>query len=184
MLHSYTVQLYFNPRSRVGNDSLYTSVLHIIAYFNPRSRVGNDAESMKKIMDEIIFQSTFPRGERRKNTFDLPDRKRISIHVPAWGTTRLSQASEDGVHISIHVPAWGTTAADAKKTGDELFQSTFPRGERQQILTIFRLYFCIGITNLHFTSLLLSEFFILFISFVRFFKFFMVRVSLGFSVCF
>ena len=134
MLHSYTVQLYFNPRSRVGNDRLYTSVLHIIAYFNPRSRVGNDAESMKKIMDEIIFQSTFPRGERRKNTFDLPDRKRISIHVPAWGTTRLSQASEDGVHISIHVPAWGTTAADAKKTGDELFQSTFPRGERRDQL--------------------------------------------------
>ena len=35
------------------------------------------------------------------------------------------------VYISIHVPSWGTTT-DSKylTSGDYLFQSTFPRGER------------------------------------------------------
>ena len=77
------------------------------------------------------FQSTFPRGERREigKTVFLT---RISIHVPAWGTTFFntcytlivsnfnprSRVGNDGkwvegyyykMSISIHVPAWGTT---------------------------------------------------------------------------
>lgn len=108
-------------------------------------------------------------------------------------TLALRRANEGGLaNILDYIPdnvtllpnTSGARNAEEAVRIARLFQSTFPRGERQQILTIFRLYFCIGITNLHFTSLLLSEFFILFISFVRFFKFFMVRVSLGFSVCF
>ena len=63
-----------------------------------------------------------------------PDDMKISIHVPAWGTTKDGQSissdeefqstfprgerpplppDEDGVEdISIHVPAWGTTPLD------------------------------------------------------------------------
>ena len=36
----------------------------------------------------------------------------ISIHVPAWGTTNVSNSSSFVVVISIHVPAWGTTLVD------------------------------------------------------------------------
>ena len=34
--------------------------------------------------------------------------------------------------ISIHVPSWGTTAMNDPELDEQAFQSTFPRGERQQ----------------------------------------------------
>ena len=34
-------------------------------YFNPRSRVGNDQWNLPGVSREKAFQSTFPRGERR-----------------------------------------------------------------------------------------------------------------------
>ena len=40
--------------------------------------------------------------------------------------------------ISIHVPAWGTTEAFEDAGITAIFQSTFPRGERQlEVLTVF-----------------------------------------------
>ena len=57
-----------------------------LCYFNPRSRVGNDAG-----------------GKAGDQTGT------ISIHVPAWGTTRQEYNDLKGKYISIHVPAWGTT---------------------------------------------------------------------------
>ena len=35
----------FNPRSRVGNDGLFSEKLSVLPNFNPRSRVGNDISS-------------------------------------------------------------------------------------------------------------------------------------------
>ena len=121
-----------------------------------------------------IFQSTFPRGERPKVSIksgqgvDFNPRSRvgndhkqvfcssylsISIHVPAWGTTRCtrccrrctsyfnprSRVGNDQIWIldqllltiSIHVPAWGTTDFSGVDSTDPTFQSTFPRGERR-----------------------------------------------------
>ena len=37
----------------------------------------------------------------------------ISIHVPAWGTTRVFEVTNLTIEISIHVPAWGTTSGKA-----------------------------------------------------------------------
>ena len=79
-----------------------------------------------------VFQSTFPRGERRFGVLFTDVITMISIHVPAWGTTSSSvnvifshidfnPRSRVGndlanryyrwclLYISIHVPAWGTT---------------------------------------------------------------------------
>ena len=36
--------------------------------------------------------------------------EKISIHVPAWGTTIICTWDFSDIRISIHVPAWGTTA--------------------------------------------------------------------------
>ena len=55
---------YFNPRSRVGNDTARKHFQSCVDYFNPRSRVGNDVISNPLLKGVII-----------------------SIHVPAWGTT-------------------------------------------------------------------------------------------------
>ena len=99
----------------------------------------------------MLFQSTFPRGERPFHDQYLKIATNISIHVPAWGTTRCSCIPCSCTHfnprsrvgndsfsdkkmrelfISIHVPAWGTTTVQCEIQGSEKFQSTFPRGER------------------------------------------------------
>ena len=57
-----------------------------LVYFNPRSRVGNDQSACCSVSGQ-----------------------RISIHVPAWGTTVSGLNNSTGNWISIHVPAWGTT---------------------------------------------------------------------------
>ena len=85
-INTYTISQDFNPRSRVGNDACPGICIPVRFYFNPRSRVGNDNSSpFRQIMLEVI-----------------------SIHVPAWGTTRIVAVRS----ISV------------------VFQSTFPRGER------------------------------------------------------
>ena len=120
----------FNPRSLVGNDMGSMDRSLCLFYFNPRSLVGNDMGQIKcDLLDDIsihvpswgttiayrssmvrwIFQSTFPRGERRENVPDLSSSGMISIHVPSWGTTALLPASPLSWTISIHVPSWGTT---------------------------------------------------------------------------
>ena len=97
----------FNPRSRVGNDASQSLSPMLILHFNPRSRVGNDW-NLRAIVSYV----------------------RISIHVPAWGTTEdcwiimiqwyfnprsrvgndfFDSLFENFSIISIHVPAWGTT---------------------------------------------------------------------------
>ena len=55
--------------------------------FNPRSRVGNDLPFFPIILVSSEFQSTFPRGERQTGYCFMGRRYKISIHVPAWGTT-------------------------------------------------------------------------------------------------
>ena len=105
---------------------------------------------------ERIFQSTFPRGERRRGcTYagtdsyfnprsrvgnDVPVMQRhigfqISIHVPAWGTTLRAVIISLTETISIHVPAWGTTKQSLNLLSFPAFQSTFPRGERRTRLS-------------------------------------------------
>ena len=63
---------HFNPRSRVGNDNSLFRFMVSYPYFNPRSRVGND-----------LFRNCMC-------AFDI-----ISIHVPAWGTTKWQSAKRN-----------------------------------------------------------------------------------------
>ena len=81
------------------------------------------------------FQSTFPRGERRHitrmqlTTLHFNPRSRV-------GNDEQAEARQWQHAISIHVPSWGTTACTSIETGVDLFQSTFPRGERRQLRKI------------------------------------------------
>ena len=109
-----------------------------------------------------IFQSTFPRGERRYFLISISFFRFISIHVPAWGTTEY----------------WEIQSASTK------FQSTFPRGERLQISTIFHLYICISSTNSHFSITSFCIFYLIHFFLICFFQLFMVRIFWGFSVYF
>ena len=121
----------FNPRSLVGNDYCIRPYLPGFFHFNPRSLVGNDVHPLHYQVRHKLFQSTFPRGERRfwvgpgpePDNFNprslvgnddavvhVADRDAISIHVPSWGTTALGRIVAIRTEISIHVPSWGTTS--------------------------------------------------------------------------
>ena len=111
--------------------------------FNPRSRKGNDRVHV--VIHFPVFQSTFPQGERPAVQAQAALFARVSIHVPARGTTFSYRRSPSGVYVSIHVPARGTTfsympdfvivsihvpARGTTCIQFGLFQSTFPQGER------------------------------------------------------
>ena len=145
---------HFNPRSRVGNDckpdnganktmisihvpawgttgadgkSSYTWIFQSTFPRGERREIWDNSHS-----DCSEFQSTFPRGERRERMVHRVFREhQISIHVPAWGTTVVHSTYLDLGIISIHVPAWGTTDTPPILKANGEFQSTFPRGERR-----------------------------------------------------
>ena len=99
----------FNPRSREGSDSIQRHTDIHPVYFNPRSREGSDYSRLRLAAWCQSFQSTLPRGERRKN-FDMSKRvDKISIHAPARGATLISAPGWSHKAISIHAPARGAT---------------------------------------------------------------------------
>ena len=98
----------FNPRSREGNDgSLYSFELRWRC-FNPRSREGNDGRLSRCYMIRGLFQSTFPRGERR--------RFRVLQQGQMCFNPRSREGNDYGQFLIIR--------------HNKVFQSTFPRGER------------------------------------------------------
>ena len=117
----------FNPRSRVGNDSIRAYIPCISIDFNPRSCVGNDGIDTWKRVIEHIFQSTFPRGERLASERHLRlflyfnPRSRVgNDHSSLFrikksvnfnprsrvGNDRQEYDDLKAKCISIHVPAW------------------------------------------------------------------------------
>ncbi|EET62049.1 hypothetical protein BRYFOR_05712 [Marvinbryantia formatexigens DSM 14469] len=141
----------FNPRSREGSDTARKIHMPPVMDFNPRSREGSDrlatlanatadisihapargatGQSPEHVV-VFIFQSTLPRGERRKclllmgsvGNFNPRSREGsdlsapykyqrlvISIHAPARGATTNSSKSIHVASISIHAPARGAT---------------------------------------------------------------------------
>ena len=91
---------------------------------------GATARSASSATSMVIFQSTLPRGERRRSCllcsgqmyFNPRSREGsddaasqsclmflISIHAPARGATVIFSCSVNGSDISIHAPARGAT---------------------------------------------------------------------------
>ena len=108
----------------------------------------------------LLFQSTFPRRERRSSA---------SLHYIL-------------MLISIHVPTKGTTDIEVSYIADTKFQSTFPRRERQHFSTIFPKILLLNITILHSSLVFSYRKNIKFIFFIHFCAFFLVRISLDFHV--
>ena len=103
----------FNPRSRMGSDTLHARAGSVRAGFNPRSRMGSDDA----------------------DGWHLEYRERVSIHAPAWGATGPRGRNRDRAGVSIHAPAWGATIIPLMHaTAKVLFQSTLPHGERLEAI--------------------------------------------------
>ena len=101
--------IHFNPRSLVGNDYIPVGTYTIVEISIHVPSWGTTIFTRRQ-PPCILFQSTFPRGERRQLRKILHKTKQISIHVPSWGTTQC--------------------LANTRRM--RLFQSTFPRGERPE----------------------------------------------------
>ena len=99
----------FNPRPRVGGDSVMVILWNGRKCFNPRPRVGGDADSGRGASRAGEFQSTPPRGGRPARQYAADFTRAVSIHAPAWGATEHPVLAGDGIHVSIHAPAWGAT---------------------------------------------------------------------------
>ena len=80
------------------------------------------------------FQSTLPRGERLSYTGMQILSPAVSIHAPARGATDQTLDKQVRGLVSIHAPARGATPSCACGPffNHRQFQSTLPRGERQQ----------------------------------------------------
>ena len=126
------IHIGFNPRTRVGCDTVEVSDMKSLTCFNPRTRVGCDLHQLWLPLMAGMFQSTHPRGVRPMSVWLALTDRRVSIHAPAWGATpafsraivRLPQFQSThprGVRlvdirpmtkadlVSIHAPAWGAT---------------------------------------------------------------------------
>ena len=125
----------FNPRARVGRDGGAPCEALAGRSFNPRARVGRDlgVPARRPLIRRVSihapawgatripggsatinigFQSTRPRGARRRQACRKGHLARVSIHAPAWGATGRWSVCHGGSGVSIHAPAWGATMHD------------------------------------------------------------------------
>ena len=122
----------FNPRAREGRDNkgLFRDIQ--MTRFNPRAREGRDLRATKGLQADCKFQSTRPRGARLRDREPAGIDIVVSIHAPARGATCQAVLYSRTVSVSIHAPARGATGNCAIVLVDNWFQSTRPRGARQQ----------------------------------------------------
>ena len=81
----------------------------------------------------IPFQSTLPRGERRKRAGIRTNDINISIHAPTRGATSDCGGIPVGVVISIHAPTRGATTDKGLSTIEEVISIHAPtRGATYQ----------------------------------------------------
>ena len=80
----------------------------ITANFNPRSREGSDERTAGIVKATDIFQSTLPRGERRRWELTMPDWHYFNPRSRE-GSDGAVTAYAGSDMISIHAPARGAT---------------------------------------------------------------------------
>ena len=133
---------YFNPRSLVGNDILQICSLRRCHIFQSTFPRGERRRWYRENDRPSQFQSTFPRGERQSGPSFVSTSNAISIHVPSWGTTPSTAWL---TNMSMYFNPRSLVGNDAgTQMADSLvweFQSTFPRGERRQIFTNILCFF-------------------------------------------
>ena len=116
----------------VGNDLISIDTGDFVLFQSSFPR-GERPSSSTRIPFLSQFQSTFPRGERRSKRSDsdyftdFNPRSRV-------GNDSINRSYRLRYIISIHVPAWGTTKMRDMLLKMHTFQSTFPRGERPIML--------------------------------------------------
>ena len=104
-------QIYFNPRSRVGSDTLERSgCLQYCVFQSTLPRGERLWASWASIFFPSQFQSTLPRGERRQTSTDFRQKNQLSAQVCNAFTIK------NRAHIKIQV-------VNTHKYGCEIFRN-------------------------------------------------------------
>ena len=108
----------FNPRSHAGSDSsiLATAKAGDVSIHAPTR--GATLRPLNNAIKALQFQSTLPRGERRRRRNRDGSRVCVSIHAPTRGATLARGARPEMVCVSIHAPTRGATSAQAEAVPD------------------------------------------------------------------
>ena len=77
--------------------------------FNPRARVGRDTLELMHAQVEAEFQSTRPRGARHYARNLAPVRSQFQSTRPRGARPRVQAGVTLRILVSIHAPAWGAT---------------------------------------------------------------------------
>ena len=104
----------FNPRPRVGGDSMRSAWTGKRCHFNPRPRVGGDRTLCRKRFSDCISIHAPAWGATVLAARHLC-KHLISIHAPAWGATSVDCEADREAIISIHAPAWGATTTQSSE---------------------------------------------------------------------
>ena len=100
----------FNPHSHEGSDIAKIFLVCIFIFcFNPHSHEGSDYSPNFHHAEQSVFQSTLPRGERRKYVFHSDFLCIVSIHTPTRGATIICSHRFSFLGVSIHTPTRGAT---------------------------------------------------------------------------
>ena len=123
----------FNPRTRVGCDSLMCCGSRSWSLFQSTHPRGvRQTRGGRLWAPRRWFQSTHPRGVRPASGASVKSRLPVSIHAPAWGATRHRRPAvrrhTSGFNPRTRVGCDLIYLASA--VGAVRFQSTHPRGVR------------------------------------------------------
>ena len=127
---------HFNPRPRVGSDVIQRYFPLYLKNFNPRPRVGSDLDKLLPIFKWFLFQSTSPRGERRRLVTQESLTESFQSTSPRGERPVRGRPLLEGVIFQSTSPR-GERRFNLHQTYTfDLFQSTSPRGERLNRATI------------------------------------------------
>ncbi len=83
------------------------------------------------LLNDVAFQSTLPRGERRRDSHLLYWFIKISIHAPARGATcRVCNITSFGHYFNPRSREGSDLRLGCQPTRQQKFQSTLPRGDK------------------------------------------------------
>ena len=77
----------FNPHSRVGSDGIDYDNVSVSVGISIHTPAWGATQLDRSEAEDVVFQSTLPRGEQQFKKIEQSIDIAISIHTPAWGAT-------------------------------------------------------------------------------------------------
>ena len=84
-----------------GERRMGETSLNYVLYFNPRSRVGNDLILPDQDISIALFQSTFPRGERHQLISSWRVKIRFQSTFPR-GERQIAELTEEKARLDFN----------------------------------------------------------------------------------